>query len=82
MNDDDIPPVATLSVRVSRAVCVLCGKPVVARYRPFCSTRCADLDLGRWLTERYRVPTAESVGETGGGERGGEILPADDDLDH
>ncbi len=26
------------------------------RYRPFCSKRCADIDLGRWLGERYRVP--------------------------
>lgn len=26
-------------------------------YRPFCSKRCADVDLGRWLKESYRVPT-------------------------
>ena len=26
------------------------------RYRPFCSARCADVDLGRWFTEAYRIP--------------------------
>ncbi len=35
--------------------CPICGKPVVAAYRPFCSRRCADVDLGRWLTESYRI---------------------------
>lgn len=42
--------------------CPICGKPVVVTYRPFCSRRCADIDLGRWLTESYRVP-AEDVEE-------------------
>lgn len=42
--------------------CPICGKPVVAAYRPFCSRRCADVDLGRWLTESYRIP-AESEEE-------------------
>jgi hypothetical protein len=27
-----------------------------ARFRPFCSARCADIDLGRWFTESYAVP--------------------------
>lgn len=36
--------------------CVLCGKPVLQDYRPFCSKRCADVDLGRWLREGYAVP--------------------------
>lgn len=53
------------SVRISTPSCVICGKPVVARYRPFCSTRCADLDLGRWLTESYRLPTNESPEDDG-----------------
>jgi endogenous inhibitor of DNA gyrase (YacG/DUF329 family) len=46
--------------------CPICGKPVVAGYRPFCSRRCADVDLGRWLTESYRIP-AESEEEAGEG---------------
>jgi endogenous inhibitor of DNA gyrase (YacG/DUF329 family) len=34
----------------------MCGSTTVTRYRPFCSARCADLDLAGWLNERYRVP--------------------------
>ena len=29
--------------------CAICGKPVVLKYQPFCSKRCADIDLHRWL---------------------------------
>jgi hypothetical protein len=41
--------------------CPICGKPPAETTRPFCSRRCADVDLGRWLTGQYRVPgpTAE-----------------------
>lgn len=37
--------------------CPICSKPGVARYRPFCSRRCADVDLGRWLNGSYAVPS-------------------------
>lgn len=43
--------------------CPICSKPSVPDYRPFCSRRCADVDLGRWLTESYRVP-ADAVAGT------------------
>ena len=36
--------------------CAECGKPADARFAPFCSTRCQQIDLGRWLDERYHVP--------------------------
>jgi endogenous inhibitor of DNA gyrase (YacG/DUF329 family) len=36
--------------------CPICGKAEVAEYRPFCSRRCADIDLGRWLTGSYVLP--------------------------
>jgi endogenous inhibitor of DNA gyrase (YacG/DUF329 family) len=36
--------------------CPICRKPAQPRYRPFCSARCADVDLGRWFTEGYAVP--------------------------
>jgi endogenous inhibitor of DNA gyrase (YacG/DUF329 family) len=39
-----------------RRECPICGGPAAARYRPFCSARCADIDLARWLNENYRVP--------------------------
>jgi endogenous inhibitor of DNA gyrase (YacG/DUF329 family) len=39
--------------------CVICGKPQVEGLSPFCSRRCADVDLNRWLTGVYAVPGAE-----------------------
>lgn len=36
--------------------CPICGKPAAPAFRPFCSRRCADVDLGRWLTGQYRIP--------------------------
>jgi endogenous inhibitor of DNA gyrase (YacG/DUF329 family) len=39
--------------------CPICGKPAAEEYRPFCSRRCADVDLQRWLTGAYAVPAAE-----------------------
>ena len=37
--------------------CPICTKPATASYRPFCSRRCADVDLGRWLNGSYSVPS-------------------------
>ena len=37
--------------------CPICGKPADANTRPFCSRRCADLDLHRWLGGVYRIET-------------------------
>jgi endogenous inhibitor of DNA gyrase (YacG/DUF329 family) len=45
------------SRRTGRARCPVCGKPADAATRPFCSVRCADVDLGRWLTGQYRIPS-------------------------
>lgn len=41
--------------------CPICGKPAVAATRPFCSKRCADVDLHRWLSGGYVVPGQTSV---------------------
>lgn len=41
--------------------CPICGKPPVATYAPFCSKRCADVDLHRWLGGTYAVPTDEDA---------------------
>ena len=40
-----------------RRLCPICQKPA-ARFAPFCSRRCADLDLGRWLKGGYAIPGA------------------------
>jgi hypothetical protein len=39
--------------------CPNCGKAPVDRYRPFCSKRCAEVDLHRWLTGAYAIPAVE-----------------------
>ncbi|MEK9671933.1 MAG: DNA gyrase inhibitor YacG [Rhodospirillaceae bacterium] len=39
--------------------CPVCGRPETPDYRPFCSKRCADIDLGKWLQGDYRIPTNE-----------------------
>jgi hypothetical protein len=38
------------------AKCAVCGRPSEPEWRPFCSKRCAEVDLGRWLGERYVIP--------------------------
>ena len=48
-----------------RAKCPICGKLQVEEFRPFCSKRCADIDLGRWLEGRYAVPGATAGKEEG-----------------
>lgn len=40
--------------------CPICAKPPSADYRPFCSKRCADVDLGRWLIGGYAIPTDDA----------------------
>jgi endogenous inhibitor of DNA gyrase (YacG/DUF329 family) len=39
--------------------CAICGKPVQTAFRPFCSRRCKDVDLHRWLAGSYVVPASD-----------------------
>jgi endogenous inhibitor of DNA gyrase (YacG/DUF329 family) len=39
--------------------CPNCEKLAVLKFRPFCSSRCSQLDLSKWLNENYRVPVVE-----------------------
>jgi endogenous inhibitor of DNA gyrase (YacG/DUF329 family) len=48
--------------------CPICGKPAVAEFRAFCSRRCANVDLNRWLSGVYAVPGKVEEDEDGGGE--------------
>ncbi|MEM7775430.1 MAG: DNA gyrase inhibitor YacG [Pseudomonadota bacterium] len=45
--------------------CPICGRPTQAAYRPFCSKRCADIDLGRWLGGKYAIAVTEDDDEDG-----------------
>lgn len=41
--------------------CAYCKrKPIILSFKPFCSKRCSDLDLGQWLTGGYAIPTEDS----------------------
>ena len=48
-----------------RAPCQICGKPQIERFKPFCSKRCTDVDLNRWLSGVYAVPVTEVDDEDG-----------------
>lgn len=39
--------------------CPICAKPTVHKFRPFCSKRCADVDLGKWIRGDYAVPSRD-----------------------
>jgi hypothetical protein len=39
--------------------CAICGNEQDQKYRPFCSKRCADVDLHRWLSGGYAIPAVE-----------------------
>jgi endogenous inhibitor of DNA gyrase (YacG/DUF329 family) len=55
---------------MTKPSCPVCRKPPTAEYRPFCSRRCADVDLQRWLVGAYAVPAVED--DEGGEIEGGE----------
>lgn len=42
-------------------LCPTCNKPSDLKYRPFCSKRCADIDLGVWLNEGYRIESDDEA---------------------
>lgn len=42
--------------------CAVCKKPQTEEFKPFCSARCAQVDLGKWLCESYVVQTNEEPG--------------------
>ena len=43
-----------------KSSCPLCKLPSVTPHTPFCSKRCAQLDLGKWLNEAYVIPAHEA----------------------
>jgi endogenous inhibitor of DNA gyrase (YacG/DUF329 family) len=51
---------------MSAARCDICRRPVTPEYRPFCSRRCADVDLQRWLSGAYVVPVDDDESPDGG----------------
>ena len=62
--------------------CPICSRPADTKYRPFCSRRCADVDLSRWLSGAYAIPDAvasEDGDEGADGERSSPAAGPDKD---
>jgi endogenous inhibitor of DNA gyrase (YacG/DUF329 family) len=63
-----------MAERPRTARCPVCGKASAEAVRPFCSPRCRQVDLGRWLTGAYAIPAADKPededGEVWTGDRG------------
>ena len=39
--------------------CPICDRDTQEKFRPFCSKRCADVDLGRWVNGFYAIPSRD-----------------------
>jgi endogenous inhibitor of DNA gyrase (YacG/DUF329 family) len=61
----------------SAKACPNCGKPAVEEFRPFCSKRCADVDLHRWLSGAYAIPVKEEDDEDG--DKVADAIPGEDE---
>ena len=53
------PPANDNAKAKAGAACPICGRPRAEKYSPFCSRRCADVDLYRWLNGKYAIPASE-----------------------
>ena len=49
----------------SAKLCPICGKPAIEASKPFCSERCRDVDLNRWLSNSYAIPAVPADDEDG-----------------
>ena len=64
-----------------RPRCPICREDTDAAYRPFCSKRCADIDLGRWLNGAYAIAGHEDDDEDGAAVAGASEMPGVDRAD-
>jgi|GEM_PF-409415 hypothetical protein len=72
-SDNTVPLAAVRAARGGR--CPICGRPTLAEVRPFCSRRCKDIDLARWLGEAYRITDPDPAAA----EEGAPSRPENDD---
>jgi endogenous inhibitor of DNA gyrase (YacG/DUF329 family) len=67
-----------------RGVCPICKEPTEHAYRPFCSRRCRDVDLSRWLRGGYAIPGGQADADENGEDTAAQRAPpksADDEAD-
>ena len=66
-------------------LCPTCGAPAIYETRPFCSKRCADIDLGRWFQGAYAIPSFDAADDSivdAGVATSGKSLAPDSDEGH
>ena len=56
---------------MNHKTCPICGKATEEQFKPFCSKRCADVDLHRWLSGSYAIPVTEDEDEDGSSDEPG-----------
>lgn len=64
------------AAHIKAAPCAICHRPQTQEYRPFCSRRCADIDLSRWLHGVYAIPVVSADDD-----EDGELADSDGDND-
>lgn len=69
MTDEPEKPAATVAPLRKAVPCPICSRPSAREHYPFCSNRCRDVDLNRWLSGSYAISVAD-----------GEEKAEDDDL--
>jgi uncharacterized protein len=58
----------------SKGACPICSRPSEPAVRPFCSKRCADVDLSRWLSGAYAIPVVDADDDEDGDSMDGNSL--------
>jgi len=56
----DKPELKVIQGKKKTAPCPICTKPGLRPHIPFCSARCAQIDLGKWLNGDYAIPAHEA----------------------
>ena len=59
MADETEKPSATVAPLRKAVPCPICKRPSAREHYPFCSHRCRDVDLNRWLSGSYAIPVAD-----------------------
>ena len=62
------PPDNVVPLKRAFGACPVCRRPATLDHRPFCSKRCADVDLSRWLGGNYVIPGDDFTAQTDGEE--------------
>lgn len=68
MSDDGMKPSAKVEPLRKPRACAECGRPSMREHYPFCSDRCREMDLSRWLSGSYAIPVADDETKAGYGD--------------